>query len=128
MKLQSRSSQNASSSTPAPDDSNDDETMEAPFALDQISEEDGIIKKNLTVYAKQESPESKEAKFRKITAQVLSCPKGFRRIEVKQIQLSKSSSTDVNIEISPTSTFQFTNTHKQARMTILITYYKKMIL
>jgi len=41
--------------TPAPDDSNEDKTMEAPFALDQISEEDGIIKKNLTVYAKQGS-------------------------------------------------------------------------
>jgi len=55
MKLRSRSSQNASSSTPAPDDSNEDETMEAPSALDHISEEDGIIKKNLTVYAKQGS-------------------------------------------------------------------------
>jgi len=67
---------------------------------------------------------SKEAKFGKITAQLLSCPKEFLRIGAKQIQLSKSSSTDV-IEISPTSTFQFTNTHKQAPMTILITYYKK---
>jgi len=102
--------------------------MEAPFALDQISEEDSIIKKNLTVYVKQESLEFKEAEFRKMTAQMLSCPKGYLRIGAKQIQLSKSSSTDVNIEISPTSTFQFTNTHKQARMTILITYYKKMIL
>jgi len=75
------------------------------ITLDQISDERGIIKLALTVYTKQQSPEFREAKFRQITAQMLSCSEGILRIRDKEIQIGKSSSTKI-IEIFPASIFE----------------------